>query len=46
MGERRDHWRHGSDHASENLIVRDQMATRFVLTEQGRAVLAALLAGR
>jgi hypothetical protein len=30
----------------KNLIERDQKATRFVLTEQGRTVLAALLAGR
>jgi hypothetical protein len=28
------------------LIVRDRGATRFVLTEQGRAVLAALLGER
>jgi hypothetical protein len=30
----------------KSLIERDQKATRFVLTEEGRAVLAALLAGR
>jgi hypothetical protein len=30
----------------QNLIERDQKATRFVLIERGRALLAALLAGR